>query len=348
MTRCLATLALALAAAACCSEPEPDDTASPELGELIAAGAGHAFAASAAVREPQPCAESPPPTPQKVKVGTRTFTVEGDTLVVTPSDKSLVLGVVADARGATGDTAANLALVRQAFDREKVDLVVSLGGMGSGEEELADVYGALGAPLWAIPGDRESVSAHRAALASLASEGRAVFDGSRVKAIRIDGVLIAALPGAPADSQLVAGADGCLYRPADVTAVAARLAAHAGVRVWAGHSAPRQHGPGSADVALGGVHVGNLALAAALPAARAHLVLHAEVDQAALAPPAGHGHVIEGGPPVVLGTGPVEAMAISGTRGAPIGGAALVVRVVGHGISWKRVRLPVPGSVSAR
>lgn len=344
----LATLAVALAAGCTCSEPEPKDTVSPELGDVLAAGAGHAVVASGALREPYRCTDSPPPTAQKVVVGRRTFTVEADTLTVAPSDKNLVLGVVADARGATGETAANLALLRLAFAREKVDLVVSLGGMGTGEEELADVYRALGAPLWAIPGDRESLPAHRAALASLASEGRAVFDGSRVKAIRIDGALIAALPGAPAAGQLVAGADGCLYRPVDVTAVATRLATHHGVRVWAGHSAPRQRGPGSADVALGGVHVGNLALAAALPGARAHLVLHGEIDQAALAPPAGRGRVIEGGPPVVLGSGPVEAMPISAARGAPIGGGALVVRVVGHGISWKRVRLPVPGSVSAR
>lgn len=333
---------------ACCRDPEPKDTVSPELAEVIAAGAGHAIAASGAVREPFHCADSPPPTPQKVVVGRHTFSVAGETLAIAPGDHALVLGVVSDARGATAETAASLALVRQAFDKEKVELVISLGGMGTSEEELAAVYRALGAPLWAIPGDRESIPAHRAALAALAREGRAVFDGSRVKAVAAGGVLIGALAGADSAGQLLAGADGCLYRPIDVTAIAARLAAHPGVRVWAGHAAPRQRGTGSADVALGGVHVGNLALAAALPAARAHLVLHGEVDQAALAPAAGRGRAIESGPPVVLGTGPVEAMPVAGARGAPVGGGALVVRVAGRGISWKRVRLPVPGSVSAR
>jgi hypothetical protein len=339
--------ALAVAAVGC-SEPEPKDTVSPELADVLAAGAGHAIAASAAVREPFHCGDSPPPTPQKMKLGARTLSVEGETLSIAPGEHTLVLGVVSDARGATAETAANLALVRQAFDKEKVDLVISLGGMGTSEEELAAVYRALGAPLWAIPGDRESIPAHRAALAGLAGEGRAVFDGSRVKAALAGSVLIGGLAGADSAGQLMAGADGCLYRPTDVTAIAARLAAHPGVRVWAGHAAPRQRGPGSADVALGGVHVGNLALAAALPAARAHLVLHGEVDQAALAPAAGRGRAIENGPPVVLGTGPVEAMPVAGTRGAPVGGGALVVRVAGRGISWKRLRLPVPGSVSAR
>ncbi|HEU5060255.1 MAG TPA: hypothetical protein VFU21_27170, partial [Kofleriaceae bacterium] len=308
--RCRAPTALLVLAAACCREPEPNDTVSPELGDVLAAGAAHAIAASGSVREPYRCADAPPPTAQKVVVGRRTLTVAGDTLTVTPADHALVLGVVSDARGATAETAANLATVREAFDREKVDLVVSLGGMGTSDKELAAVYDALGAPLWAIPGDRESIPAHRAALATLASEGRAVFDGSRVKAVATGGVLIAALAGADSAGQLMAGADGCLYAPADVTAVAARLATHAGVRVWAGHAAPRQRGPGSADVALGGVHVGNLALAAALPAARAHLVLHGQVDQAGLAPPAGRGRAIENGPPVVLGTGPVEAMPV--------------------------------------
>ena len=340
--------ATALVVAVACSEPDTADTVSPELGDALAAGAAHAITASAGLREPFRCTDGPPPTPQAVKLGARTLTVEGDTLTLAPADHVLVLGVVADARGATAETAANLARVRQAFDREKVELVISLGGMGSGEEELAAVYRALGTPLWAIPGERESIPAHRAALAALAREGRAVFDGSRVRAVAAGGVLIAGLPGADSAGHLVAGADGCLHRPVDVTAVAARLAGHAGVRVWAGHAAPRQRGPGSADVALGGVHVGNLALAAALPAARAHLVLHGEVDQAGLGPPAGQGRAIENGPPVVLGTGPVEAMPVAGTRGAPIGGAALVIRLAGRGISWKRVRLPVPGSVSAR
>jgi len=349
VARRLATLAVAAAlATACCSEPEPPDTASPELGDVLAAGAGHAVVASTSLREPFRCAESPPPTPQKLVLGRRTLTIEGDTLTIAPGDRVLVLGVVADARGATGETTANLERVRQAFDREKVELVVSLGGMGTREEELVEVYRALGAPLWAIPGDRESIPAHRAALSSLAREGRAVFDGSRVRAIAIEGVVLAALPGADNAGQLMAGADGCLHRPVDVTALATRLAPLGGVRVWAGHSAPRQRGPAAADRAFGGVHVGNLELASALPAARAHLVLHGEVDQAALGPAVGQARLVEGAPPVVLGTGPVEAMPVAGARGAPIGGAALVVRIAGHAMSWKRVRLPVPGSVSAR
>jgi len=335
--------ALLLALAGCCREPAPVDTVSPELGDALAAGAAHAFSASAALREPYRCAESALPTAQKVAVGRRTFAITGDTLTVTPADHMLVLGVVSDARGATGETIANLARVRAAFDKEKVELVVSLGGMGTSEEELTAVYGALGAPLWAIPGDRESVAGHRAALAALAKQGHPVFDGSRVRAIAIDGVLIASLPGAASAGQLMAGPDGCLYRPADVTAVASRLAAHGGVRVWAGHAAPRQRGPAAGDLGLGGVHVGNLALATALPAAHAHLVLHGEVDQAGLGAASGQAHG-----PLLLGSGSIEAMPVTGSHGAPIGGAALVVRVAGHGISWKRIHLPVPGSVSSR
>ncbi len=344
MRRLLAAALVALTG--CCREPDAVDRASPELGDTLAAGAAHAFAASAALREPFRCSESPPPTAQKVAVGRRTFAVAGDTLTVTPPDHMLVLGVLADARGATAGTEANLARVRAAFDKEKVELVISLGGMGTSEAELTRVFRAVGTPLWAIPGDRESIPAHRAALAALAKEGQPVFDGSRVKAVAIDGALIAALPGAASSGQLMAGADGCVYRPVDVTAVAARLAAGSGMRVWASHAAPRQSGPAAGDLALGGVHVGNLALAAALPAAHAHLVLHGEVDQAGLGAASGQAHA--GDVPIILGAGAVEAMPVAGARGAPIGGAALVVRIAGHGISWKRIRLPVPGSVSSR
>jgi hypothetical protein len=262
--------------------------------------------------------------------------------------------VVADARGASPATLTQLGRVRADFERERVELVVSLGGMGTSEEELTQVLGALSrdAPwvVWAIPGERESIPAHRAAVASLSAAGYPVFDATRVRMVELDGAVLASFPGAAEASRLLAGADGCVHRPDDASALAMRLGAQKGVRVWAGHAPPRQSADDAGDVALGGVHVGERALAAALPAARAQLVLHGMVDEAALGRASGHATVGAGGRATVLGSGPVEAMPITGPDGAVFAGAALIVRAnAGAGeITWRRVRFPVGGSVSAR
>src|SRR5690606_25275642 len=112
----------------------------------------------------------------------------------------------------------------------------------------------------ALPGDRESIPAHRAAVAGLHAAGLPVFDGSRIRLVEMDGVLLAAYPGVEHAGQLVAGADGCVHRPDDAAALAARLAGHDGPRVWAGHAPPRQRGPRASDLALGGVHIGERSL----------------------------------------------------------------------------------------
>jgi hypothetical protein len=225
--------------------------------------------------------------------------------------------------------------------------------MGTSQEELTQVLSALArdAPwvVWAIPGDREAVPAHRAAVASLAASGYAVFDGSRVRMVEVDGTVLAAFPGAEEPGQLLAEAEGCAHRPEDASALAARLARQKGVRVWVGHAPPRQRGTQAGDIAVGGVHVGERALAAALPAARAHLVLHGLVDEAALGEATGRRGLDDGGA-LVLGSGPVEAMPIMGADGALFGGAALVVWISASegGITWRRVRFALGGSVSAR
>jgi hypothetical protein len=307
-----------IAALLACSDPPPPDTSSPALGHELGAGLERAIEVSSGLREPYRCAESAAPAPASARLASgRSLSVTGDTLTIGRGKGGLAIGVVADARGATGETEGNLARIRAAFVKDKVDLVISLGGMGTSEEELAAVHKALAGPwaLWAIPGDRESIPAHRAALAGLP----AAFDGSRVRMVAVDGALLASVPGAASRGRLIAGADGCLHAPGDALALATRLAAHRGVRVWAGHAAPRQRGPAAGDLALGGVHVGDLALADALGAARAHLVLHGTVDQAALGAATGPMRLADGAPAVVLGAGPVEGMPVAGLRGPRIG-----------------------------
>ena len=355
-------------ASAGCGGSEPADGPSSEVGRTLADGLARALERAGALREPFHCAElataarasagggSPVELGRR---GGRQLALEGDRLRIGPAeagrrDRTLVAGVVADARGASAATLAQLGRVRGEFEREGVELVVSLGGMGTGEQELGQVLAALArdAPwvVWAIPGERESIPAHRAAVTSLLAAGYPVFDGSRVRLVEVDGAVLASFPGAEEAGQLAAGADGCVHRPGDASALAVRLAAQKAMRVWAGHSPPRQSGALAGDVALGGVHVGELALAAALPAAHADLVLHGLVDEAALGSASGQASLGDREGPAILGTGPVEAMPITGPDGALFAGAALVVRASASAgeITWKRVRFPVGGSVSAR
>ncbi|HLU67090.1 MAG TPA: hypothetical protein VKZ63_12490, partial [Kofleriaceae bacterium] len=153
--RASAWLLLAAACGACgrCSS-DPEDTASPRLGRALAAGVTQAVAASGALREPFRCAEPDPLVPLLPAdpsfagaAAGRPLTIDRDVLRIGPrarrTDRTLVVGVVADARGARQETLAQLGVARTAFSEEKVELVVSLGGMGTSEEEIAAVLGAL-------------------------------------------------------------------------------------------------------------------------------------------------------------------------------------------------------------
>ena len=350
----------AVALAAACGSSEPADPATLDLGRALAAGLAGAIERAGSLGEPFRCAELGAGA-AGAELGTRagrSLELEGDLLRLGPAaggrDRTVVVGVVADARGASPATLTQLGRVRAAFERERVELVISLGGMGTSEPELTQVLAALArdAPwvVWAVPGEREAIPAHRAAVAGLFAAGYPVFDGARVRMLEVDGAVLVSLPGAADPSHLVAGADGCVHRPEDASALALRLASHKGIRVWAGHTPPRQDELTAGDVALGGVHVGERALAAALPAARPHLVLHGMVDEAALGNATGHRYMGGGAGPTILGSGPVEAMPITGPEGAAFAGAALIVRASAHAgeITWRRVRFPLGGSASAR
>ncbi|HTE49423.1 MAG TPA: hypothetical protein VK698_01035 [Kofleriaceae bacterium] len=348
-----------------CGSSESED-AGAEAGRELAAGLVGAVKQAAEVGEPFRCAELGGPGgaggPVAAELGRRVgrrLTLEGDRLVMGAAeggerDRTLVMGVVADARGAGAATLAQIGRTRAELEREQVELVVSVGGMGTGQEELSQVLAALARDarwvVWAIPGERESIPAHRAAVAGLAAAGYPVFDGTRVRMVEVDGAVLASFPGGAEASQLMAGADGCVHRPGDASALAMRLGKQKGVRVWVGHSPPRQAGAVASDVALGGVHVGEVEVAAALPAARAQLVLHGMVDEAALGAASGRAALGERGGPTVLGSGPIEAMPIAGPDGATFAGGALVVWVSSSAseITWRRVRFPLDGALAPR
>jgi hypothetical protein len=197
------------------------------------------------------------------------------------------LAVVAGARGADDATATALAGLRAALDAAPVDVVITLGGMGATRQEIARALAplAVGAP-WlvvAVPGDRESIVEHRAAIAGLAATGAMIADGSEARAIELGVAVLGTLPGAPFAERLGAAAGGCVHDDADVAAILAELELLGDITrkgepsrplVLLGQRAPR----GDTDLAPGGLPAGDPAYAAALAERPVDLVIHAAVD----------------------------------------------------------------------
>lgn len=249
------------------------------------------------------------------------WTVEGGVLRGQVPD-GLVLGVVASARDAASDTLAAARHVAGAFARAGVGLVLVLGGLPGDEAGERAVLEALAPPAgarWAVvalPGDREHLAAHRAAIDVLAARGAPIFDGARLLAVHAGGATIALLPGLPAPPDaaaplLVAGADGCAYDAEDVARAAAALATHSGPRVAATVMPPRQTDGDATDVGDGGLHVGDPTLAPLLAAA--DLALHGWLDAAA-------GERATAGQALVVGAAPLDpaSLVAPGWRGGGV------------------------------
>lgn len=253
-------LGLIFVAACGGSSPPP---ASTRIGPALIA------ALEAAPRAPWRCAAPDGPalateTLGAWKLGEHTITREGG--------GTISIGVIADAGGPAPQTMAALGRLRAKL--ADVDLVLALGGMGSSQQDLEAVLGALTdrALLVVLPGDLEPVSGLELAIAALRAKGQLVVDGRLAQRIEMPGVTIATIAGASDASRLVAGSDGCTYRADDLAPAFADLTAAKGIRILAAVEAPR--------VRIAGEAAGELAL---VPGATQELdiTLHGPVDAAA-------------------------------------------------------------------
>jgi len=255
-----------------------------------------------------------------------------------------VLGVVADARGSSTEIAvAQLARIRRRLEEAGVQVLLSLGGLGTSREEIANALRplAVGArwPVIAIPGDREDLPAHRAAIAAVNQEEQTlVLDGSAIRLLIAETAVIGTLPGSASGKRLLAGVEGCQHTAADARALAEVLLEQDVARVWASHAPPRQQGPTASDVALGGAHVGEAELAEAIGTSKVSLVLHALVDEAAarqrpgsLRLPSAH--------PAHLASGALDAVPTHVPDHGTITGAALVIRFTARELRWRPLLL---------
>jgi hypothetical protein len=250
------------------------------------------------------------------------------------------LAFVAEARGAGEATAPVLEAVRKALDAAPVDVVIALGGMGETEDEIARALTPLarGAP-WltvAIPGDRESIPGHRAAIEALAAGGSRIVDGSQVRILDLGAALVATLPGAPSAGRLAAGAEGCVHADNDVVETLIEVSALATPKKKGARARPvllaTQRAPrGATDLAPGGVHAGDVGLARLLADRPVGLVVHGALDDAS-----SRAGTAKPAPGLGVAVGALDATPRYRTGGARVAPSFLLV-TVGADLAWKPV-----------
>lgn len=338
--RAWSALAAAIAVAGACGEASRPAVARGALGRATAEAVLAAVAAAADEIEPWRCAR---PGDTAGLVAPPGWRLDGARLIA-PEDAAPHVAVLGEARG----DATAVAGLRAALDAAPPAVVVTIGGMATTQAELTALLAPLaeGAPwlLVAVPGDREALPAHRAAVAALAARGARVVDGTRARVIDLGAIRIGTLPGAPARGRLAAGVEGCVHDDADVAAALALLApappadAAAGaprpITLLATQRAPRQAGPG--DVAPGGIHAGDVALAEALARAPVDVVAHGAVDDQAAA--LGKRRRAAGLPTAFLPVGAIDATPRYLPGGQRVAPGGLRLTVGAREVTWAPLR----------
>jgi Icc-related predicted phosphoesterase len=190
--------------------------------------------------------------PTALKLGARTAKRTGAVLTVESpdADDSVVFGIVANLKEATGENLFNLGRYVAAFKEQKVEAILVAGDSGEGREGVAAVLAPLaatGLPTFVIPGNRESRSEFRAALEQLAKKHPNVVDMTSVRLVNFDDASIVSLPGYYDRRYVHVGEAGCLYFKEDVENLKPIVAAAKGPVVLLAHAEPYGKGPQAID-----------------------------------------------------------------------------------------------------
>lgn len=324
-----------------CGDGAAEGSGYARASKAAVAGLDTALRSAAQMREPYRCATMTSPAKATVRAAGRVLEPKGPALIAKRSERGgdrLVIGALGDARDGDALTMKQIEKAKIAFRKRGVELVLSLGGMGRDREAIARVLGALArAESWlvvAMPGAREALPAHRAAIGAVKAPG--LIDGSAVRLIEMDGAVLGLFPGVQHAARLHAGADGCAHGKADAEALARALAERKGVRVWASYAPPRQGRSDGSDVGADGIHVGERVMSGAVLSSKAALVVNSQVDRAAFGRRRG-ARSATATAPLYLATGPIEAMPITNGRDR-MKGSALVITIETRSIRWERIR----------
>ncbi len=275
---------LALSSLIACGDPPPPADGQAEGAKLATALVGH-LDNSLTLVAPYRCARiqtdraTPRLTGMKISISGATLQLED-----LADKKSLTIAAIADARGNDKETVDALRKMRSTFEEEGVDLVLSLGGMASKKESIHALLGAISvdAPYLtlALPGDRESIPAHREAVLALAKSGSRIVDGSQYRLLQLGQVLVATMPGLAMSANLIAGDEGCLHTGEDTKELLQFLNKQDGLKLVLASYAPlRQKGATGSDIGSSGIHVGEEVLAPLLEHQGLAAVVHGMVQE---------------------------------------------------------------------
>lgn len=260
------------------------------------------------------------------------LTMEGATLTIASltGKKSLTLATIADARGDDEGTLRAASTLRETFAAQGVDLVISLGGHGSSVESIQALLSAISsdAPYLtlAIPGDRESIPAHREAVRDLAKSGARIVDGAQYRLVSLGSLLVATVPGIAMEANLIAENDGCLHTESDTKELLEYVEKSQSPVLVASYAPPRQVGPGGSDLGAGGIHTGEKLLQPLLTSEKVSLVIHGMVGSGS-APSKGKHRLGQGSR--ALAAGSLDAF------GGP--STSLIITIAGKKVAWRRV-----------
>lgn len=277
--------------------------------------------------------QEPPATPPALPG--LTGAMVGSVLELAPfpgEDESTTLAYVADARGAEVETRTAIAILRNGFAEAGVQIVVSLGGLAETSDELEELFsGLVGGSetlLLALPGDRESIPAHRQAVRKMTEAGARVIDGSRYQLVRIGPVLLANMPGIAMRSNLMAGTDGCQHLDIDASNLLPEGISKDDVVVLHSYAPIRRAGPGAQARGLGAIRVGELALVPLLKDSAVAVAVHAMVAAGDTAP-TGKAQIAD--EPLLLAAGSLDPLERASE--------ALVLTISGRKLRWRRLQV---------
>lgn len=257
--------------------------------------------------------------------------------------KRLVLGVLADPRGAHPGTLRNIDLLMAKFARAKVHAVILLGGIAHDPDEqrriVRRILNAVNVPLLVLPGDRAGVDGLRGTLAML---GHRVVDLSLARMLRHPAATLFSLPGLPHARQLLSGAEGCAYSASDLKGLTQLGSENPQPRVLLAYTPPRGDGPHAVDRSLAAINCGSEALRELMQAGDLRIGLFAHISEAgglattrAGSPLAEHTWSAS----MLLNVGSVEAIPRRGLDGRWRHGMGVIVELRDGRARFRRVSL---------
>ena len=261
------------------------------------------------------------------------------------------LGVLAGIKDLEPATKRSLDAFYAEFEKQGVDAVLVGGDTAYGELELEDILSYLGEkklPVIAIMGNNESRSAFNRATLAAWKKHPLVLNGNLLRRVDGDGFDVVSLGGYH-DKAFASTSGACLYRDADVAALAGLAAQADDPVVLLLHGPPKGEGKAAIDFVPGSAgNVGDVRLTKAIAGAKIPVVVAGHILEAGARATDGSGKkaVPEGkaAKTLFLNPGQANSLPYSLSLGWTSYGTAAIVELGGGQASWKLLKAERPAA----